>query len=144
MLVQADPTTVILFNPKYQVLMPKLRDPSPGVTSQVLAAVGELASVGREILLPFSSTLMPILLEMIQDQSSSTKREAALRTLGLLAKNTGDVIDPYLKFPNLLNILLNILKTEQVPSTRIEAITVLGILGALDPYRQKVSPLAFV
>ena len=38
----------------------------------------------------------------------------------------------------LLDILLRFLKTEQIPSIRRETIRVLGILGALDPYKQKV------
>ena len=73
-----------------------------------------------------------------QDQSSISKREAALVTLGKLVLSTGSVIDPYLKYPSLLGILINFLKTEQQPSLRRETMKVLGILGALDPYKHTV------
>lgn len=125
--------------PIFKVLMPKLKDPSPGVSAQVLLAVGELAEVGREELIPYLDDLTPILIETIQDQSSAGKREAALRALGQLAANTGFVIEPYLKYPKLLAILMSILKTEQVHSIRKEAVKLLGILGALDPYRHKMA-----
>ena len=48
------------------------------------------------------------------------------------------MIDPYLKYPNLLGILITFLKTEQQLSIRRETMKVLGILGALDPYKHTV------
>ncbi|TPX35002.1 hypothetical protein SmJEL517_g02512 [Synchytrium microbalum] len=125
--------------PVLKVLISKVKDPSPGVGSKVLEAIGELAQVGCEDLLPYLDDLMPMIIETLQDQSSSTKREAALRTLGQLSSNTGWVIEPYLKYPNLLNLLINILKTEQSPAIRRETVKVMGILGALDPKHKMVS-----
>jgi len=66
---------------------------------------------------------------------------AALSSLGKIVKSTGYVIDPYVEYPNLLVILINFLKTEQQGSIRRETVKVLGILGALDPYKHKVSSL---
>ncbi|TPX38402.1 hypothetical protein SeMB42_g06762 [Synchytrium endobioticum] len=125
--------------PVLKVLLSKVKDPSPGVGSKVLEAIGELAQVGCEDLLPYLEDLMPMIIETLQDQSSSTKREAALRTLGQLSSNTGWVIEPYLKYPNLLNLLINILKTEQSPTIRRVTVKVMGILGALDPKHKMVS-----
>lgn len=122
-----------------KVLLPKAKDQSAGVVSSVLAALGELARVGGEDLLPFMDQLMPLIIDTLQDQSSPTKRSAALKTLGQLSCNTGYVIDPYIKYPGLLDTLLTILKTEQSASIRKETIKLLGILGALDPYRHKVA-----
>jgi len=124
-----------------KVLLPKAKDQSAGVVSSVLAALGELARVGGEDLLPFMDQLMPLIIDTLQDQSSSTKRSAALKTLGQLSSNTGYVIDPYIKYPGLLDTLMNILKTEQSATIRRETIKLLGILGALDPYRHKVNIL---
>lgn len=124
--------------PILKVLLPKARDPSPGVASSVLGALGELATVGGEDMKQYLDDLMPLIIDTLQDQSSSTKRDAALKTLGQLASNTGFVIDPYIKYPALLNILIGILKTEQSGSIRRETVKLLGILGALDPYRHKV------
>ncbi|KAJ3083694.1 phosphatidylinositol kinase- protein kinase tor1, partial [Quaeritorhiza haematococci] len=127
-------------NPILKVLLPKARDPSATVASKVLSALGELGQVGcGEELLPHLEHLMPLIIETLQDQSSSTKREAALRTLGMLASNTGWVVEPYLKYPNLLNLLIGILKTEQSGGIRRETVKVMGVLGALDPYKHKIT-----
>ncbi|KAJ3215347.1 phosphatidylinositol kinase- protein kinase tor1 [Dinochytrium kinnereticum] len=125
--------------PILKVLLPKIKDPSPGVAARVLTALGELSQVGGEDLCPYTDDIIPMIIETLQDQSSSTKREAALRTLGQLAANTGVVIDPYVKYPNLLNLLISILKSEQSAVLRREAVKVIGTLGALDPYRHKLS-----
>jgi FKBP12-rapamycin complex-associated protein len=61
-----------------------------------------------------------------------------LRTLAQLSSNTGWVIEPYIKYPSLLNLLIKILKTEQSPAIRKETVKVMGVLGALDPYKHQV------
>lgn len=45
------------------------------------------------------------------------------------------------RYPKLLEIVLNEVKTEQAPSIRQEVVKVLGILGALDPYKQKTNEI---
>ncbi|KAG0343766.1 phosphatidylinositol kinase- protein kinase tor1 [Podila humilis] len=120
-----------------KVLLPNIRDASPGVVSRVLETLGEIATVGGEALLPHMDELMPVFIEILQDQSSPTKRSAALKTLGRLASNTGYVIDPYIKYPVLLDILMSIIKTEQSVQIRAETMKLVGVLGALDPYRYK-------
>ncbi|CAG8502333.1 8312_t:CDS:10 [Funneliformis caledonium] len=122
-----------------KALLPKSRDPSPAVASSVLAALGELARVGGEDLTPYLDSLMPLIIDALQDQSSTVKRDAALKTLGQLTSNTGFVIEPYQKYPQLLSIMINILKTEQSTSIRRETVKLIGILGALDPYRHKIT-----
>ncbi|XP_054720357.1 serine/threonine-protein kinase mTOR-like [Uloborus diversus] len=127
--------------PILNVLIPKLRDPdpNPGVTISVLAAIGEQAQVSGVEMKKWVDQLMPILLDMMQDSSSLPKREVALWTLGQMIESTGYVIEPYKKYPTLLELLLNFLKTEQSSTIRREAIRVLGLLGALDPFKYKVN-----
>lgn len=48
------------------------------------------------------------------------------------------VVDPYKDYPELLDILLKLLKTEMSLSMHRLTIKVLGIIGALDPYAYKV------
>lgn len=127
--------------PILKVILAKLRDPSPGVSARVLAALGELAQVAGEDMTKYLDQLLPLIIETLQDQSSVAKREAALGTLGKLVTATGYVIEPYIRYPQLLTMLINFLKTEQLLSIRREAMKVLGILGALDPYRQKLNLL---
>jgi len=125
-------------DPMIAVLLPKARDPSPAVASTILKAIGELATVGGEDMLPYIDKLMPIIIEALQDQSSSAKREAALRTLGQVASNSGYVIKPYIDHPQLLEILQNIIRGEpQRGPLRQETIKLMGILGALDPYKHQ-------
>lgn len=49
------------------------------------------------------------------------------------------VIQPYQEFPTLLELLLSFLKTEQLVTIRRETLRVLGLLGALDPYKHKMN-----
>ncbi|KAI9341262.1 armadillo-type protein [Zopfochytrium polystomum] len=128
--------------PILKVLLPKAKDPSPGVASQVLLAIGELSQVGGEDILPYVDEIFPIIIETLQDQSSATKRESALKSFGQITSSTGEAITPYFKYPNLLNMLITILKSEQSVTMRQETVKVIGILGALDPYRHKMATVA--
>lgn len=47
-------------------------------------------------------------------------KQVALWTLGQLVASTGYVVEPYRKYPTLLEVLLNFLKTEQNQGTRRE------------------------
>uniref|UniRef100_T1ISC3 Serine/threonine-protein kinase TOR n=1 Tax=Strigamia maritima TaxID=126957 RepID=T1ISC3_STRMM len=127
--------------PILKVLIPKLKDtePNPGVVISVLAAIGELAQVSGIEMRKWIDDLLPIIMDMLQDSSSVTKREIALWTLGQLVESTSYVVEPYTKYPQLLEVLLTFLKTEQSTSIRREAIRVLGLIGALDPYRHKMN-----
>lgn len=122
-----------------RVLVPKIKDNNSTVVAQALNTMAELAKVGGEDMIPYIDSLMPLIIDALQDQSSPAKRESALKALGSTACNTGLVVEPYVKFPNLLNILLHTLKAEGNPAIRSEAVKVLGILGALDPHRHKTS-----
>lgn len=122
--------------PMISVLLPKASDPNPTVAATILQAIGELATVGGEDMLPYKNRLMPLIIEALQDQSSNVKREAALHALGQLASNSGYVIKPYIEYPQLLENLQGIIRTEeQRGAIRQETIKLMGILGALDPYK---------
>jgi serine/threonine-protein kinase mTOR len=120
-----------------RVLLQKANDPNPTVTANVLMCLGELACVGGEDILPQVPDLMQVIIARLAD-SSTVKRDAALHTLGQVCSSTGYVIAPLIDYPNLLGILGRILRTELTQGVRREVIKVLGILGALDPYRRKV------
>lgn len=125
-------------DPMVKVLLPKARDSSATVSSSVMTAIGELTKAGGEDLLQYIPELLPLIIETLQDQSSPSKRVASLRTMGNLASNSGYVIEPYLRYPQLLSILINFLKTEQSLTIRRETVKLMGILGALDPYRHQI------
>lgn len=127
-------------DPIILVLIPKANDVknTPGVTSKILAALGEISLIGEQDLLPYVDDIMPLIIDCLQDQSSVMKREAALKMLGQLSTSTCWVVEPYLKYPKLLNLLIQILKVDQSLNIRREAVRVMGILGAVDPYLHKV------
>ncbi|PSN67313.1 ARM repeat-containing protein [Corynespora cassiicola Philippines] len=129
----ADALIKPLVDPIVQVLLPKAKDANPEVASTTLKAIGDLATVGGEGMTKYIPELMPIILEFMQDLSSDSKRFAALRALGQLATNAGYVIEPYRDYPELMNILMNIVKTEPEGELRRETVKLMGTLGALDP-----------
>lgn len=119
----------------------QLQDPgnAPNSTKSVLEAVGLQAKVSGEDIKPHADKLLVLLLRTVEEPSSETERDMALWTLGQLIENTGFVIEPYWKYPRLLDILLDLVRKEQAPSVRKKAIRALGLLGAIDPYRHQVN-----
>lgn len=130
------PYTLSIFN----ALIGLVSDSDTRVAAQVMEALGQLARVSN--LSNHIDTLLPLIIDTLQDQSSQSKRRAALETLGHLVQSTGYVITPVLKYPKLLDITLNIIKTENTfNDMKYQVIKVLGILGALDPDKQRQSAL---
>ena len=121
-----------------RVLLPKANDTNPTVAANVLTCLGELANVGGEDVTPHVPELMEVIMAQLVDPAL-VKRAAALRTLGQVCSSTGYVVAPLIDHPQLLQTLSGILRTEPAVNVRREVIKVLGILGALDPYRRKVS-----
>lgn len=129
--------------PILKILVSKLResDSNPGVVLNVLRAIGDLAEVngGSNEMEKWADELLKILLEMLSDLGNPDKRGVALWTLGQIVSATGRVVTPYHKYPNLIDILINFLKTETRKSIRLRTIRVLGLLGAMDPYKHKMN-----
>jgi FKBP12-rapamycin complex-associated protein len=109
------------------------------VAAHCVICIGELARVAGEELVSSANLILNLVISMLNDQQSTLKRDAALRTLGQLVSNTGTVIQPYIDHPQLLGILFRFLRTETSQAIRLETIRTMGMLGALDPFRHKVS-----
>lgn len=124
------------------VLLPKANDSNPTIAANVLMCLGELTCVGGEDVLPHVPELMQVIMTKLVDPSL-VKRDAALHTLGQMCSSTGYVVTPLVDHPQLLQILGRILRAEPTLAVKREVIKVLGILGALDPYRRKVSSLSY-
>ena len=120
-----------------KTLLPQARDPNTAIATTTITAVGQLATTGGTVLVPYLPIIMPTIVEALQDSSSQRKRDAALHTLGQFGSHAGYVIQPYRDYPQLLDILINIIKTEQPGGSRKETIKLLGTLGALDPYKHE-------
>lgn len=109
------------------------------VSAECVKCIGELARVAGEELVSSAKAVMALVIGMLNDQTSSLKRNAALKTLGQLASNTAEVIQPYTDHPQLLAVLFRLLRTESDSTVRMETIRTMGMLGALDPFKHKVS-----
>ena len=72
------------------------------------------------------------------DPSSRRKQEMAVKTLGQLVSATGQVVKPYLQYPQLLPRALDLLfkNAATTPwSLRMQVLRTVGLLGALEPYK---------
>jgi len=110
-----------------------------GVASYVLSTLGKLSTICGEDMLRFLDGLLPLIIGALQDRSSAIKRQVALRTLSQLLSSTGYVIEPVVKYPQLLPTILSVLRNERNASMRVEVLKLLGVLGAIDPHTYKVS-----
>ena len=125
-------------NSLVDVLIPKAEGKNAAVAATALMSLGQLATVGGTDLNPYIKRLMPTIVAALQDSSSQRKRQAALHTLGQLASNCAYVIKPYEEYPQLLDIMIGIIKSEPQGALRKSTINLLGILGALDPYKYQL------
>ena len=119
-----------------QALLPliKQHEQHSNVLIALVRTVGEQAQVCGIDLDQRIHDLFPILINMMQDTSNYRKREVALWTVGQIVESCCYVIEPLQKYPILLDVLLQFLKSpEEIPFRR-ETIRVLGFLGAIDPY----------
>lgn len=92
-------------------------------------------------MLPFVDQLLPVLIGNIYDKGSLRKQEMAVRTLGQLVSATGYVVRPYLQYPQLLPMALDLLvknSSHAQWSLRREILRTLGLLGALDPHKYSI------
>ncbi|KAK0553866.1 phosphatidylinositol kinase- protein kinase tor1 [Tilletia horrida] len=132
--------------PMLHVLLPKAKDEDPGVAARVIECLGELAKVGGEDLSGSVNDLLALSVDQLNSNmgvGNTSKRNASLRTLGLVVSNCGYEENPYLQYRSLLGNLIKILRSEQDAAIRRETIRVMGVLGALDPYRYKLLDRSF-
>ncbi|XP_068617992.1 serine/threonine-protein kinase mTor-like [Battus philenor] len=126
-----------------KVLVPKLKEETGNSTmvSTILKAIGDLAEInsGGNALAQWLPQLISVQLEILADPNQIEKRSVALWSFGQVISAMGYVVTPYMEYPHLMDMLLSFLKTEQQASDRRETIRVLGLLGALDPYKHRVN-----
>ena len=123
--------------PIISILLTKACDKSAVVSSIAVKTIGELSVVRGEEMKPYLAQIMPLIISTFQDQSNTYKRDTALRALGQLASASNYVIDPLIDYPELLNVLINILRSDTLQSVKRETVRLIGILGAVDPYKYR-------
>ncbi|KAF4581337.1 phosphatidylinositol kinase- protein kinase tor1 [Pleurotus pulmonarius] len=127
-----------------RTLLPKAKDSNATVASNVLTCLGELVCIAAEDASPCVPDLMRVIMDRLSDPSLAKRSDATLHTLGQLCSSTGYVIQPLVDYPQLLPMLLRILRNESTNFAKREVVKVLGILGAIDPFRRKDSKRKFL
>ena len=114
-----------------------LKGVSPRLASVTLEALGELAIVTKDEMIPWVGKLIPYIIETMQDQSSASKQHISFKILGQLVEGTGYVILPYIDYPKILPLATSILPSAKRSPwmLRREIMRTFGLMGALDPHR---------
>nr|VZI21980.1 unnamed protein product [Spirometra erinaceieuropaei] len=113
------------------------REPTPVVVA-LFSVLGHLSGVCPAAVVPLMDDLLPILTCMLQDSTCYAKRSIAAWTLSVMITNTGFVVLPYLKHPDLLDLLFGLLKREESKNIQAEIVRLLGLIGAVDPFKLKM------
>lgn len=131
-----------LVQPLLSLILDKGRNAHTSIACSLVASLGELGKISGEDVKTSSDDILSLLVETLADQSSATKRLAALQTLSQLATSSGFVMSPYSSQPILLPMLINMLLTESSKEIRRETMRVLGFVGAIDPFSETVCRLS--
>ncbi|KAJ3451110.1 serine/threonine-protein kinase mtor [Anaeramoeba flamelloides] len=110
------------------------------IMSYILSAIGQLSKYTKNKKMEqYLNLLMKIILPILQEETSNFRLFNALHSLRKIISSTAQIFDGYQKFPKLLIILLKILRNENSKNIRQEVMKLMGILGAIDPYIQKIN-----
>jgi len=122
-----------------KVCLPKAAIPYPYVSRRMVECIGLLATISGDDIVPYFDEIMALCLRVLQSPTAAlVKKELTLVTLGQVCANTSNVVDPYLKHPELFRILRGFLKDEYGNRTKRKVLQVMGILGAVDPFAKRV------
>ncbi|VDK35937.1 unnamed protein product [Taenia asiatica] len=114
------------------------REPK-GLVVAMFSALAHLSTVCPQAVVTLMDDLIPVLVYMLQDPTCHSKRSVAAWAFGVLVSNTGYVVRPYMKHPDLMELLFALLRSVESKSIQIEILRLLGLIGAVDPFKLKVS-----
>lgn len=110
---------------------------SGALMTPLLQVIGSVAHKSQRKFTPYIHEFFPMIVQGMQDMSSTAKREISIKTMIKIIKSAGYVILPYLKYPFLPDVILQLLRIEANPSIRQEILRLIGALGALDSFQYK-------
>lgn len=115
-------------------IIPKIEDKQVSFSENMLNCIGCLARIKPECISNRLQILLNILSRLIQDQSSTVRRKAALSALSLILRKVDREVISQDRFSSILFMTITIIKNEFDHSVRREAIRLIGVIGAIDPY----------
>ncbi|EDQ92944.1 uncharacterized protein MONBRDRAFT_5087 [Monosiga brevicollis MX1] len=137
-LIRSAPRVVVPYvDAIMKALLPRISHANEEIQIAALGAVGELAVFSGLQLEEHLAVIMPVLLDCLRDHLSMNRRLSALVVLGKVARGTGYVTLPYEDYPALMKTLYACYVEGQSTQIRLEAGRALGVIGALDPHREK-------
>lgn len=123
-----------IVDPLLRALSPRLLDTNANTATAVITTLTRLVSVNPAAFGRHALSLINSVAKILNDQRSSKRRLAALSFLGSLLRNVRACV-PFERLAELLLEAAELLKIELVRPVRNEAIKLMGVIGALDPYK---------
>lgn len=123
-----------IVDPLLRALSPRLLDANATTATAVITTLTRLVSVNPAAFGKHALSLINSAAKILNDQSSSKRRLAALSFLSSLLRNVRACV-PFERLAELLLEAAELLKIELVRPVRNEAIKLMGVIGALDPYK---------
>ena len=100
----------------------------------IIEAIGQLSTIDGKSVVNYLNDLIPLILDCIKDEAAPKKREIGLKVLIMIIENTGYVVRPYFHYPEIIQLLTNMVQNETNFNIRKLVYKLLGTTGALDPY----------
>lgn len=124
-----------------RVCLPKAKSSLSYVSRRMIQCIGLLAGIAGDDLISSLDEIMDLLVNTLQDPTASViKKDIALVSLGQVCGNTANVVDPYVRYPQLMGIFRRFLRGDSSDKTKRKVLQVMGILGAVDPYLRRSIP----
>lgn len=120
-----------------QILLARLAERQERICITSLATLTHLVAISPSDFVASIDGLVDLLTGMFQDLSSEALRLGSLRCLGCLLRNVDRDMLPTSKYVSLIPETILLLRVESVREVRDEALRLLGIIGAVDPYRMR-------
>ena len=105
------------------------------VAVPILHAMADIAESVHVDLKPHANVVLPLLTDAVLevDTSDAEFAVASLRALARVIQNTEHVIKPLDYSPHLLPHLLTLIRSDPDVTLRLQAVILLGVIGAVDP-----------
>ena len=111
-----------------QIVLPWFEESAAELTPATIEAIGELAQIKSDQLSVLPTQVVPKLLELFTDYTSTEKRIAAIKAFGMIAQGTAYIVQPFQDFPWLSTLLRRLLRTEGSVKVLHELVRLAGIL----------------